>query len=53
MSNKYWGWGREDDDLYVRLEKANFVVSLNPICDYLVYILDALPFKIRFAQVFM
>ena len=23
MSNKYWGWGREDDEFYVRLGKAN------------------------------
>jgi len=23
MSNKYWGWGREDDEFYVRLNKAN------------------------------
>ena len=23
MSNKYWGWGREDDEFYVRMKKAN------------------------------
>ncbi|KAL5020105.1 hypothetical protein ScPMuIL_002997 [Solemya velum] len=22
MSNRYWGWGREDDEFYVRLKKA-------------------------------
>lgn len=28
MSNRYWGWGREDDELYVRLKKAGLRVSL-------------------------
>lgn len=27
MSNRYWGWGREDDELYVRMKKANLNVS--------------------------
>ena len=27
MSNRYWGWGREDDELYVRLKKAGLKVS--------------------------
>ncbi len=27
MSNRYWGWGKEDDDFYLRLNKAN--ISLN------------------------
>lgn len=26
MSNRYWGWGREDDELYVRIKKANLQV---------------------------
>ena len=26
MSNRYWGWGREDDELYVRMKKANLNV---------------------------
>ncbi|XP_015111172.1 beta-1,4-galactosyltransferase 7 [Diachasma alloeum] len=26
MSNKYWGWGLEDDEFYVRLKEANLVV---------------------------
>lgn len=26
MSNRYWGWGREDDELYVRLKKAGLKV---------------------------
>ena len=28
MSNRYWGWGREDDELYVRLKKAILKVSI-------------------------
>ncbi|KAL3864202.1 hypothetical protein ACJMK2_005907 [Sinanodonta woodiana] len=27
MSNRYWGWGREDDELHVRLKKAGLKVS--------------------------
>lgn len=27
MSNRYWGWGREDDELYVRIKKANLNVT--------------------------
>lgn len=27
MSNKYWGWGLEDDEFYVRLKEAGFSVS--------------------------
>lgn len=27
MSNRYWGWGREDDELYVRMKKANLNVT--------------------------
>lgn len=27
MSNRYWGWGREDDELYVRIKKAGLNVS--------------------------
>ncbi|OWF41498.1 beta-1,4-galactosyltransferase 7-like [Mizuhopecten yessoensis] len=26
MSNRYWGWGREDDELYVRLLKARLQI---------------------------
>lgn len=25
MSNRYWGWGREDDEFYVRLKKAGLL----------------------------
>lgn len=27
MSNRYWGWGREDDDFYLRLRKLNIRVE--------------------------
>lgn len=27
MSNKYWGWGLEDDEFYVRLRNANLNVT--------------------------
>ncbi|EZA54390.1 hypothetical protein DMN91_002001 [Ooceraea biroi] len=27
MSNKYWGWGLEDDEFYVRLKEAHLSVS--------------------------
>ncbi|KRT79254.1 hypothetical protein AMK59_7158, partial [Oryctes borbonicus] len=27
MSNKYWGWGLEDDEFYVRLREANLEVT--------------------------
>lgn len=30
MSNLFWGWGREDDDMQFRVERANFTV-LKPI----------------------
>ena len=26
MSNKYWGWGLEDDEFYVRLKDAGLTV---------------------------
>jgi len=26
MSNRYWGYGKEDDDLYLRLKKANIQI---------------------------
>ena len=32
MSNRYWGWGREDDELYVRLKKAGLKVSIHSKC---------------------
>ncbi|KAH9500049.1 Beta-1,4-galactosyltransferase 7 [Bulinus truncatus] len=27
LSNKYWGWGREDDEFFVRMRKANFTLQ--------------------------
>ncbi|PVD30875.1 hypothetical protein C0Q70_10150 [Pomacea canaliculata] len=27
LSNRYWGWGREDDEFYVRMKKAGLQVS--------------------------
>lgn len=27
MSNKYWGWGLEDDEFYVRLKESGFNVT--------------------------
>ncbi|XP_012281666.1 beta-1,4-galactosyltransferase 7 isoform X2 [Orussus abietinus] len=27
MSNKYWGWGLEDDEFYIRLKEANLNIS--------------------------
>lgn len=27
MSNRYWGWGREDDEFYVRLKKAGLLMT--------------------------
>lgn len=27
MSNKYWGWGLEDDEFYVRMKEANLAVT--------------------------
>lgn len=27
MSNKYWGWGLEDDEFYVRLREAKLEVT--------------------------
>ncbi|XP_070541113.1 beta-1,4-galactosyltransferase 7-like [Ptychodera flava] len=27
LSNKYWGWGREDDEFYVRMKEAGFQIS--------------------------
>ena len=27
LSNRFWGWGREDDELYVRMIEANLKVS--------------------------
>ena len=26
-SNKYWGWGGEDDDMYQRIKWANYKIS--------------------------
>lgn len=27
MSNKYWGWGMEDDEFFLRLKSGNMTVS--------------------------
>ncbi|CAL1535402.1 unnamed protein product [Lymnaea stagnalis] len=27
LSNKYWGWGREDDEFFVRMKKAKFTIT--------------------------
>lgn len=27
LSNKFWGWGREDDDFFIRLKRAG--ISIN------------------------
>ena len=27
MSNLFWGWGREDDDMQFRVQRANFTVK--------------------------
>ena len=26
MSNKFWGWGREDDELYLRMKQAGLII---------------------------
>lgn len=28
MSNRFWGWGREDDEFYRRLRKAELQVKV-------------------------
>ncbi|XP_071793692.1 beta-1,4-galactosyltransferase 7-like [Asterias amurensis] len=27
LSNRFWGWGREDDELYMRIQEANMKIS--------------------------
>jgi xylosylprotein 4-beta-galactosyltransferase len=27
MSNRYWGWGKEDDDLFLRLKNVNLTID--------------------------
>jgi len=27
LSNKYWGWGLEDDEFYLRMKQGNVTVS--------------------------
>lgn len=34
MSNRYWGWGREDDEFYLRLKKANITVQRPDLSDF-------------------
>lgn len=29
MSNRFWGWGREDDEFYRRLRKAELQVKVS------------------------
>ena len=31
LSNLFWGWGREDDELYVRMKEAGMTVSGNVV----------------------
>jgi xylosylprotein 4-beta-galactosyltransferase len=31
LSNKYWGWGREDDEFYVRMRDKHLKVPLSLI----------------------
>jgi len=31
LSNKYWGWGKEDDEFYVRMKEANLEVNVTEI----------------------
>jgi hypothetical protein len=33
MTNIFWGWGREDDEFYVRMKKAGLVVSRLDLVD--------------------
>lgn len=30
MSNRFWGWGREDDEFYRRIKGAGLQVTLLP-----------------------
>lgn len=32
MSNRFWGWGREDDEFYRRFRAAGLQVRMNHIC---------------------
>ena len=36
LSNLFWGWGREDDELYLRIKEVNMPVSCllvdEPVC---------------------
>lgn len=29
LSNLFWGWGREDDELYLRMKEAGMKVSVS------------------------
>ena len=29
LSNLFWGWGREDDELYVRMKEAGMIVCIS------------------------
>ena len=33
MTNRFWGHGREDDEFYLRLQKAGLKVKLSSSCD--------------------
>jgi hypothetical protein len=34
LSTLFWGWGREDDELYMRIQEANMTVSYKNIIHY-------------------
>lgn len=34
MSNRYWGWGREDDEFYLRLRKENITIQRANLSDF-------------------
>ena len=57
LSNLFWGWGREDDELYLRIKEVNMPVSCLLVDDCMsVYLhryssrkgslLDTIPFTI-------
>jgi xylosylprotein 4-beta-galactosyltransferase len=44
MSNKYWGWGMEDDELFIRLKDAHFNVKFSVFPRFLSVLRFLLPF---------